>query len=367
MAQVATMTTGTALNSMRAGQLTDRGAGRVSFTNKDAGSISVDLSVDLKVDLLGGLRVRAGDVTMGPRELGGAKPRRVLLALLLHRGSPVSKDRLVSLLWGGSPPSCAKATLEAYVCVLRKKLQPCQSARSSLITTVAGCYAINMDRVDLDLVRYERLMSAALQPATSATDALPMLDEAMALAESPLLPEEVDSEWLDDVRRIHNQNVRKNMIAATNKVAGLQSGSAERWARLALEADPLDESAWLALLATKEASGQHADGLQAYDQCRRLFAAELGCAPGPGLQALYVRLLRGANEDNKELSQLLDAVVKLHMASQLDSGPTITAPASENNDDIGPTGSVEQAFRALNLLLRSVGGRRGQFLGAVGA
>ena len=353
MTQVATRTTWTALDPVSAGKPNDRVA------DPSDGCISVDL--------LGGLRVRAGETTMGPRELGGAKPRRVLLALLLHRGSPVSKDRLVSLLWGGSPPSCAKATLEAYVCVLRKKLQPSHTARASLITTVAGCYAIDMGRVDLDLVRYERLISAALQPATSATDALPMLHRAMALSESPLLPEEVDSEWLDDVRRIHSQNVRKDMVAAANKVAGLHAGSAERWARLALDGDPLDESAWHALLGIKEVSGQHADGLQAYDQCRRLFAAELGCAPGPGLQELYVRLLRGANEDNEELSHLLDAVVRLHMATQLGSGPPFTALGSGIGDAIAHTASVDQAFRALNLLLRSVGGRRGQFIEALGA
>ena len=308
----------------------------------------------ISVDLFGGLRVRAGEVTMGPRDLGGAKPRRVLLALLLQRGAPISKDRLVSMLWEGSPPSCAKATLEAYICVLRKKLQPSQSVRSSLITTVAGCYAIDMSRVDLDVVRYERLISSALRPATYATDALPMLYQAMALAESPLLPEEVDSDWLDDARRVHNQNVHKHLVAAANKVAGLQCGSAVLWARLALQGDPLNESAWHALLAGLEANGHHADGLQAYDQCRRLFAEELGCAPGPGLQKLYARLLRGANEDNEELSQLLDAVVRLHMASQLGGGPPATAMDSAISDKIGQTSSVDQAFRSLNLLLRNV-------------
>ena len=359
MTQVATRTTWIAVDPVTAGQPHDRDA--------DRDPVAVQSDACISVDLLGGLRVRAGQATMGPRELGGAKPRRVLLALLLHRGSPVSKDRLVSLLWGGSPPSCAKATLEAYVCVLRKKLQPSQGARASLITTVAGCYAIDMGRVDLDLVGYERLMSAALQPARPATEALPMLLRAIALAESPLLPEEVDSEWLDDVRRIHNLKIRKDMVAAANKVAELSCGSAERWARLALEGDPLDESAWHALLASKEASGQHADGLQAYDQCRRLFAAELGCAPGPGLQELYVRLLRGANEDNEELSHLLDAVVRLHMASQLGSGPPVTALGSGISGAIAQTGSVEQALRTLNLLLRSVGSPRGHFVGALGA
>jgi len=347
MPQLATVTTGAALDPTRAFQSIERGADRA---DRDGDRISVDL--------LGGLRVRAGSRTLGPRELGGAKPRRILLALLLHRGSPVSKDRLVSLLWGESPPSRAKATLEAYVCVLRKRLQPSQAARASVITTVAGCYAIDMGRVDLDLVGYERLLSAALKPDTSAVDALPMLEQAMAMAESPLLVGEADSEWLNEVRDAHSLNVRRHLIAAANKVVGLPSDSAQRWARLALEGDPLDESASRALLTSMEASGQHADGLQAYDQCRRLFAAELGCAPGPGLQELYVRLLRGANENNAELSRLMDALVRVHTASQSGAQPPITALGSGRDDAIDDTGPVELAWHELDQLLLRVAGRR---------
>jgi len=292
---------------------------------------------------------------MGPRELGGTKPRRVLLALLLHRGAPVSKDQLVSLLWEGSPPRGAKATLESYVCLLRKKLQPCHERQTSLITTLAGGYAIDMSRVDLDLVRYEQLMAAALQPDVSAADALPMLEQAMTFAGSPLLPGDVGSEWLDEVRRTHNQKVRKNMIAAALKIADLQSESAQQWARRALDEDPLDESAWHALLNGLEASGRHADGLREYNRCRKLFAAELGCAPGPGLQALYVRLLRGANEDDQELSRLFDAVVSLHTASRLGPQLSVRPRGSEPGAAKAEAAAIEQACRALDLLLRKVG------------
>lgn len=305
-----------------------------------------------RVDVLGGLHVRAGGRTLAPRELGGAKPRHLLLVLLLHRGSPVSKDQLVSLLWDGSAPDHAKATLEAYVCGLRKALRPCPVAGAGVIMTVSGGYAIDMDCVDLDLARYERLMSVALQPGTAPSDALPMLQQAMALAESPLLPEEVGGEWLDEMRRIHNQDVRVGLISAANKVAGLPSRSAEGWARLALKEDPLDESAWLALLLNMEANGHHADGLQAYDHCRKVFATELGCAPGPGLQELYVRLLRGANENDEGLSRLLDAVVRLHMVSQVG----VHLPmAALGGDVIDQTRSIELAYGTLSQLLR-VGG-----------
>ena len=192
MAQVATTSLGgRGIHGMQ-GPSIERGVDRATIAGQDAGRIGIDL--------LGGLRVRVGKTTMGPREFGGAKPRTRPAGPAPAPGFPGVQGPARVTAVGGSPPSCAKATLEAYVCVLRKKLQPCQAVRASLITTVAGCYAIDMSRVDLDVVRYERLMSAALQPATSAADALPMLHEAMALAESPLLPEEVDSEWLDEMR-----------------------------------------------------------------------------------------------------------------------------------------------------------------------
>lgn len=350
----ATCSTGTAWDTSRVVQRLDRAAGGGSVADFDGDRISVDL--------LGGLRVRIGRTTMGPRDLGGAKPRRILLALLLHGGSPVSKDRLVSLLWEGTPPLGARATLESYVCLLRKRLQPESLRAASPITTMAGGYAIDMTRVDLDVAVYERLVSAALRPGTCPTKALPMLVEAMVLAGSPLLPEEVDSEWLDEVRTTHNHDVRKALVAAADKVAGVAPSTAERWARQALAADHLDESAWRALLHSMEAGGQHADGLRTYDHCRRLFATELGCAPGPGLQAVHLRLLRGASGDNDELSRLFDAVVRLHTASRQVARP---AGVGGRRDGVEHTGAIEQACRALDLLLRSVGdGRRRHHLAA---
>ena len=320
----------------------------------DCKKIPERANVCLTVDLMGGLKVRAGRTTMDPRDLGGPKLRRVLLALLLHRGAPVPKDRLVSLLWEGSPPKAATATLESYVCVLRKRLQLGKDTQPRMITTVAGCYAIDMSRVDLDLVRYERLMSTALHSSTPAGEALPMLQQAMTLAESPLLPEETDSAWLDDVRTIHNENIRRGQVAAANKVAELKSETAQQWARVALQGDPLDESAWQALLKGMGASGQHAAGLRAYDECRRLFAMELGCAPGPSLQKIYLQLLRGTSQDNEELSMLFDAVIQLHTASQTSARPMVSGRASEQHGPSHTTASVAKARHVLSLLLLGV-------------
>lgn len=317
----------------------------------------------IAVTLLGGLEVSGGGIRVGPRGLGGTKPRHVLLALLLHRGAPLAKDRLVDLLWDGRPPTGSMATLETYVCLLRKKLQPLHSPGPGPITTVAGCYAIDMARVDLDVDRYDRLVGTALRPEVSAVAALPMLREALSLGRAPLLPEEPDDGWLAEVRRAHAHRMHRGLVEAAAKVAGLPNGDAVHWAEAALEVDPLDESAWLALLRSHEASGQHADGVRAYERCRRLYAAELGCSPGAGLQEAYVRLLRGAHEDDGELSLLFDAVVRLHAASRAGRSRAHTLPRADV--PLGP-GTTDQDVLVLHRLLHGAGSRQ-PLIGTIGA
>lgn len=205
----------------------------------------------------------------------------------------MSKDRLGSLLWDGSAPRGALATLESYVCLLRKKLQPCKATSSSLIKTQAGCYAIDMSRVDLDLVRYERLLSRGLHPDTPAPEALPILQQAVTLAEPPLLPEENDCEWLDELRKIHNQKVRQGLIAAATKVVALPTDAGQRWAKLALDGDTLDESAWYA--SPEEHGGQRStsrgpEGLRPVPKAPRIrVGLQFGARAAGGVRAASSR------------------------------------------------------------------------------
>ena len=105
-----------------------------------------------------------------------------------------------------------------------------------------------------------------------------------------------------------------------------------------------------------EAGGQHAAGLRAYDECRQLFATELGCAPGPSLQEIYVQLLRGTSQDDEELSMLFDAVIQLHAESQPSASPLVSGQASERPNASPTTASVAKARHVLSLLLLGVDG-----------
>lgn len=268
----------------------------------------------LTATLCGALRVSSETASIEAAQLGGSKARQILIALLLRPGQPVSKNHLIQLLWDGAPPTGAVSTLETYVSVLRKRLDTLAPGRPA-ITTVPGGYLVDPRAVDVDIHRSRVLLEEAAAPALPRDAAVTAFAAGLAAARGALLPDEGAAAWLEQERVAHEDHMTRALAAAAS--AALDAGQlerAERWARNALERDQFDESAWRVLLESLERRGLHADGVRAYDRCRRLFEAELGCAPGPKIRATFGRLLTGTREVGDEgVGALVDAVVRLHV------------------------------------------------------
>jgi hypothetical protein len=81
--------------------------------------------------------------------VGGAKPRALLVMLLLHANQAVGVDRLVDALWGEHPPTGAANALQAHVASLRRVLDrgragPAGTALSSLAVPATCCVSPTM-------------------------------------------------------------------------------------------------------------------------------------------------------------------------------------------------------------------------------
>lgn len=244
----------------------------------------------LEVHVLGPLRIRRGGDVIEAGELGGPKPRQILEILLLNLGTAVSKDRLIDVLWAGQPPAEALPTLESYVSVLRRHLQPGQG-KSGPLRTVSGGYVMDPALVDLDVRRFDALLRRASR--CGSVEALELLQEALGLAAAPLLGDELKAPWAEEERANHEHRVGRARAQAAELALTLhQPGRAVHWAREALAGDPLNESAWQSLVLALEESGQPLEALRAFEQCRRTLHREMGCAPGDTLRDAHTRLLR---------------------------------------------------------------------------
>jgi DNA-binding SARP family transcriptional activator/ActR/RegA family two-component response regulator len=247
-------------------------------------------TTSLQISVFGPLTIRRGDAELGANDLGGPKARQVLEILLMNFGSAVSKTRMMDLLWGGNHPAVALPTLESYVSVLRRHLQP-GTGRSGPLRTVTGGYAIDRSLVDLDLDRFETLTKMAGQSEPRA--ALAMLTEALDLASAPLLGDELLPAWAEEERAAHAARVGlTRVITAEAALAVGEDGLAIALGGAAVKEDPLNERAWTALVLGLERNGENTEALRAFERCRRIIDEELGCAPGPALREAQARLLR---------------------------------------------------------------------------
>jgi DNA-binding SARP family transcriptional activator/ActR/RegA family two-component response regulator len=243
----------------------------------------------LQISVFGPLTIRRGGKELTAKDLGGPKPRQVLEILLLSFGSAVSKTRIMDLLWDGNHPAVALPTLESYVSVLRRHLQP-GAGRTGPLRTVTGGYAIDRSLVELDLDRFETLTKMASQAEPS--EALALLTKALDLASAPLLGDELLPAWAEQERALHADQVNiARVLAAEAALSVGDVAKAMTFSNAALKEDPLNERAWTALVLGLERNGENTEALRTYDRCRRVMDEELGCAPGPLLRAAQARLL----------------------------------------------------------------------------
>jgi SARP family transcriptional regulator, regulator of embCAB operon len=311
--------------------------------------MSAGHAMPISVKIIGNLQVRRGDTVLSAASLGGPKPRQIFEILLLNLGTPVSKDRLIELLWGGRAPGEALATLESYVSVLRRNLQP-GCSKTGPLRTANGGYLLEQSLVELDLDRFNMLMLQAEH--CGPTEAYPLLVEALDLASGPLLSDELAPEWAEEAREVHAANVTAvQVMAAEAAEAGGEADRSVHWSQLAVAAEPLNERAWSALVSGYEAAGRYSEGLQAYDKCRRLLDRDLGCAPGPALRAAHARLLQATAASDGELSEVLEAL--LYLNDRLHSQPVqSTRPAIATRSRTFPAGpGHERAGRVISTFL----------------
>ena len=240
--------------------------------------------------ILGPLAVRNES---GGIDLGGHRQRALLALLLLRRGEPVSADRLIDELWGGSPPAGAAKTLQVYVSRLRAALG------DGLVSRRGPGYALEITAGWLDAERFEQRLDEGrrLLADGDARAAAATLDEALALWSGPALAEFEYDAWAQAERR-RLEELR--LLAVEERVeARLQLGAADRLVpelKALLAEHPLQERLRAQLMLALYRAGRQAEALETFRDGRRRLVEELGVEPGPELQELQRQILAQATE-----------------------------------------------------------------------
>lgn len=237
--------------------------------------------------ILGPLEVEENGRRIG---LGGPKQRTLLALLLLTPNRAVSVDRLVDALWGDEPPAGAANALQYHMSRLRKAL----GVGAEIVTQEPG-YLIRLDSDQVDLFRFERLVSEA--EGADPGRASRLLAEAVGLWRGEPLADLADDVLSQpDIQRL----AAARLAALERRIdADLELG---RYAQLVPELEtlvrthPLHEGLVGSLMRALYGVGRQADALDVYRRTRQTFDSELGIEPSPFLRELERAILRQDRE-----------------------------------------------------------------------
>lgn len=243
------------------------------------------------IRILGALEIVDGERVLGPRDLGGARPKQLLEILLAARGHLVPVDRIADLIWDDQPPDDIAASIQTFVSVLRRRLVADRARARQLVVTEAEAYRFATDAVDLDLDRFDELLEGSAREPTRI--ARQSLERALALVRGEVLEDEPYALWAQDLRGSYQGRVLgARLDAADAALAELDLAAALAHVEAAVALDGFSERAQRTQLLTLYALGRTHEALARYRSYRSRLDEELGLEPSVETRALEAAVIR---------------------------------------------------------------------------
>jgi serine/threonine-protein kinase len=200
-----------------------------------------------------------------------------LLALAGDRGH--SRDKLMSYLWPDRDAERARLLLNQAVYSLRKALG------DDALLSVADDLRLNLERVEVDVVRFEAALERGDHQAAVALYHGPLLDGLF-------LSDSVEFErWADRERvRLADRYAKALEALADAAESAHDSDRAVHWWKARAAQDPHDSRVAIRLMQALASSGNRAGALQHADIHARLLQEEFGAQPAAEVTALAERL-----------------------------------------------------------------------------
>lgn len=192
---------------------------------------------------------RAGTIITGR----AARGRRLALLTILAaaRGRPVSRDRIIALLWPEHPGDRARHQLSDTLYILRAALG------DDLIEVVGDDLRLNPEAVSSDVAQFEQAVEASAWERAVEVFGGPLLD-GVYLAESAEFERWLDGEWrrLDELYALALER-----LATAAEETGDVAGAVTWWRRLAVH-NPHSGHVALGLMRALEATGDRAGAIR---------------------------------------------------------------------------------------------------------
>ncbi|GAB2804941.1 AfsR/SARP family transcriptional regulator [Lentzea nigeriaca] len=226
----------------------------------------------VEIGLLGEVTARVGGRHV---ELGPARQRCVLAALVIDVNRPVPVTQLIDRVWGDQPPPQARATLYSYLSRLRQAF----AGTGVELQARPDGYVLSTDESSVDLLRFRELRDQGLFAEALAVwrgEPLTGIGGSWADLTRDHLARERDAAELDLIDERLRLGQGPEVLAAISALAVRH---------------PLDERVAAQHLQALAQAGRISEALEQFLVVRTRLIDELGTEPGVDLKRLHEQLL----------------------------------------------------------------------------
>lgn len=240
------------------------------------------------IALLGGFRIQHGHVEVASDAWPLAKAASLVKLLALSPSGRLHREEIIELLWPALGREAGGNNLRQALFVARRTLETLGPGQADLLVRLGDFVALSSEhQIQIDVKDFERAAERANGSGDSELHAA-----AIALYAGELLPEDRYEDWA----LARRETLRSTYLGLLLEAARLDEAcgrypAAISWLSRAIDEDPANEEAHVALMRVYARSGRRRESLEQYRLLERALREELDAAPDQSSQQLHADIL----------------------------------------------------------------------------
>ena len=289
--------------------------------------------------LLGALRVESGGSRLSDSGFPSRKAKQACELLAIAGGQPVSKERIIELLWGDRLPKDPTGTVDHTMSLLRRSLETARGTQP--IVTERGHYRLDMSVCRIDTVQFDALLDVR---GLDAEAALGSLLKGLALVRGTVLEDEPYQPWAETVRERYRQKIERARLDAAALALGLHRPelALDLADQVRQDSPTVHEEAYTLGVSALHQLGRRHDAMVRMAELERRMSDEFGAGLSPRAVLVGSLVRQGG-----EARQVTGPVA---VQTRVSSGAPLDLPFLGRDRELGAIG------RAADRLLAGLGG-----------
>lgn len=248
----------------------------------------------LRIQTLGHFRVWLGDQELSGKAWQRGKAKLLFQLLLTRRHHLLTREDILSQLWGEQDEESAVRDFKVALNALHKALEPNRTARTEafFVQRHGSSYGFNLaSGYHLDVEEFEKLVRLGLEER-DVRQAIFLLEKGLAYYQGDYIPECRYEDWCETER----ERLRVLYLRGAERTASLSLETSDweraiRWCEAILRVDDCWEEAYRLLMTISYRQNNRTLAIRWFEKCKQKLKEQLGVQPMPATIETYRQIV----------------------------------------------------------------------------